>query len=41
MKFPGLEIELVQLQDATDKDVYEIAAETSTDASLTTPLPIA
>jgi hypothetical protein len=38
MEFPGLEIELVQLQDATDKDVYEIASETSTDASLTTPL---
>ena len=38
MQFPGLEIELVQIQDATDKDVYEIAAEISTDASLTTPL---
>lgn len=38
MKFPGLEFELVQLQDATDKDVYEIAFETTTDASLTTPL---
>jgi len=38
MKFSGLEIELYQLDDATDKDVYEIVFVTGTDSSLTTSL---
>jgi len=38
MTFSDLEIELYQLDDATDKDVYEIVYETSTDSSLVTTL---